>query len=219
VIHLERVALPDGLRAVAYRDARGNLVIYVSQTLDAPGQRAAVVAAIRASRRGRWRVGLPSAGIVLLLGIRTMLGNAAGALRARPLAWGAAATATVLGASAAAVLITAVPYHRAPPEAAPRPAPHSALAPRPQPSHPPARASHLTQARRAPAATASPAPGRLTGPGRPSPGPAPTGGSSPGPSTPSPTPTKPTPSPSPSRSHSPPPSLICVVLLGIRVCV
>jgi hypothetical protein len=218
VIHLEHVSLPDGLRALAYRDARGNLVVYVSQTLDAAGQRAAVVAAIRASRRGRWRAGLPSAGIALLLGIRTTLGHAAGALRARPLAWGTAAATTmlVLGVSAAAVFITAVPQRGAPPEAAPRPSPHSMLSPRPQPGRPPARASHLAEARRAPGGTASVAPGGRTGSGRPSPGPAPTGGSSPAPATPSPTPTEPSPSPSPSRSKSP--SGICVTLLGIRVC-
>jgi len=40
--------------------------------------------------------------------------GAAGTARIRPAAWGAAATATVLSASAAAVFVTAVPHHRAP---------------------------------------------------------------------------------------------------------
>jgi hypothetical protein len=220
MIHLERVDLPHGLHALAYRDARGNVVIYVSQTLDAAYQRAAVVAAIRASRRAGWRAGLPSAGVALLLGIRAAAGNAARALRARPLAWGAAAATAVLGASVAAVFITATPNHQAPPESAGRQAPHYVL-PRPQPGQRPAHASHPTQARRAP--TASPAPGRLTGYGQPSPSPAPTGGSSPAPAasspappTPTPTPTEPTPTPTP--THSPPPSGICVDLLGLRVC-
>ena len=37
MIHLERVRLPDGLKALAYRDQTGNLVIYVSEGLDAKG--------------------------------------------------------------------------------------------------------------------------------------------------------------------------------------
>jgi hypothetical protein len=41
VIHLERVDLPDGLRALAFRDRNGNLVIFVSAGLDAKQQRAA----------------------------------------------------------------------------------------------------------------------------------------------------------------------------------
>jgi len=211
VIHLERVPLPDGLRALAYRDARGNLVIYVSQTLDAACQRAAVVAAMRASRRARWRAGLPSAGIAVLLGIRAMLRGAAGAFKARPLAWGAAAATTVLGASAAAVFTTAVPSHRLPAESARPPASHSVHgSPRPQPGQTPGHTSHLTQAR--PTPTASPAPGRLTGAGRPSPSQAPAGGSSPTPAASSPAPAEPTPTPSPSGG-------VCVVVLGIRVCV
>ena len=100
MIHLERVILPPGLRAVAYRDGRGNLVIYVSETLDAACQRAAVVEAIRAARRTRWRTALPSA-IAVLLGIRAIFARAFGVVKLRPLAWGATATTAVLGATAA----------------------------------------------------------------------------------------------------------------------
>jgi hypothetical protein len=216
VIHLERVALPEGLRALAYRDKRGNLVIYVSETLDAACQRAAVMEAVRASRRAGWRAGLPSAGIAVLLAIRTVLGRGAVALRARPLAWGAAATTAALGVSAAGVFITAVPHHHAPPESSRRPEPSSVL-PLPPQGRQPSHAGHRVQARPVAASATSPAPGRPAAAGAPSPAPAPaptsTAGSSPAPA-PSPTPTAPAPSPSPSPSGG-----ICVIVLGIRVCV
>jgi len=211
VIHLERVPLPQGLRAVAYRDKRGNLVIYVSETLDAARQRAAVLEAIRASRRNEWRRGgVPSAAIVLLLGIRTVLWRAAGTLKARPLAWGTAATTAVAGASAAAVFITAVPHH--PPPQAQRPEP-SAIQPLTPQGQAPGHAVHQTHAR---AAAPSKGGGQAAAAKRPQPTPTSSAGSSPAPTpapsaSPSPTPTQPAPSPSPSGR-------ICVVALGIRVC-
>jgi hypothetical protein len=221
VIHLERVALPQGLRAVAYRDKRGNLVIYVSETLDAACQRAAVVEAIRASRRAERRPGgLPLAGIALLLGIRTVLWRAAGALKVRPVAWGAAATA-VLGASAAGVFITTVPHHQPSASRPPEPSAVQPLAPQGQrPGH----ASRQVHARAAAAPSSSAGPGRATAAGRPHPAPTSSGGSSPAPApapapsaspspTPTPTPTQPAPSPSPSPSSG-----ICVAVLGVRVC-
>jgi len=213
VIHLERVSLPQGLRAVAYRDKRGNLVIYVSETLDAACQRAAVVEAIRASRRSEWRHGgLPSAAIVLLLGIRTVLWRAAGALKARPLAWGTAATTAVAGASAAGVFITAIPHHV--PAQARRPVP-SAVQPLNPQGQPPGHASHPVQARAAAAPGNSAGRGQAAAAKRPQPTPASSGGSSPTPTpapSASPSPTQPAPSPSPSTG-------ICVIALGIRVCV
>ena len=63
MIRIERVALPKGLRAVAYRNPRGDLVIYVSQALDADCVRTTVRKAIRASRRAGWRAGLPPVGV------------------------------------------------------------------------------------------------------------------------------------------------------------
>jgi hypothetical protein len=217
VIHLERVALPQGLRAVAYRDKRGNLIIYVSETLDAARQRAAVVEAIRASRRTEWRRGgLPSAGIVLLLGIRTVLWRAAGAIKARPVAWGAAATTAVAGASAAGVFITAVPHHPSPPSASRQSEP-SAVQPLPPQGQPPGHPSHQAHARAVAAPSSSAGRGQAVAADRRRPVPTSSGGSSPttapAPSaSPSPTPTQPTPSPSPSGG-------ICVDVLGIRVCV
>jgi hypothetical protein len=210
VIHLERVALPHGLRAVAYRDNHGNLIIYLSETLDATCQRAAVVEAIRASRRKEWRRGgLPSAAIVLLLGIRTVLWRAAGAAKLRPLAWGAAATTAVAGASAAGVFITAVPHHSAPPPSAARsPAPSAVqpLTPQRQPSGQP---THQVHTRAGAIKKTSAGRGHATGAARPAPTSSVSPTPSPGPSA-SPSPTQPAPSPS---------TGICVVTLGIRVCV
>jgi len=210
MIHLERVPLPQGLRAVAYRDKRGNLVIYVSETLDATRQRAAVVEAIRASRRNEWRRGgLPSAAIVLLLGIRTVLWRAAGVLKARPLAWGTAATTAVAGASAAGVFITAVPHHL--PSQSRRPEP-SAVQPLTPQGQSPGHASHQVHARAAAAPSASAGRGQAAAAKRPQPNPTSSPTPTPAPSaSPSPTPTQPAPSPSPSGG-------ICVVTLGIRVC-
>jgi hypothetical protein len=206
VIHLERVPLPQGLKAVAYRDKRGNLVIYVSETLDAACQRTAVVEAIRASRRSEWRHGgLPSTAIVLLLGIRTVLWRAAGALKARPVAWGTAATTAVAGASAAGVFITAVPHHL--PSQARRPVP-GAVQPLTPPGQPP-RASHQVHARAAAAPSSSAGRGQAAAARRGPPAPTSSAGSSP---TPAPAPSSsPTPTPSPSSG-------ICVIALGIRVC-
>jgi len=214
VIRLERVSLPDGLRALAYRDPHGNLVIYVSAGLDASRQRAVVLAAIRATRRTGWRGALPPAGVALVLSAATTLLRQAGrALRFRPAAWGAAATATVVGTATAAVFVTAVPHHRAP-AAGGRAQRPSAVAPapgRPAPAHGGHRArTGLTGSDGAPGAE-QPA---TTGKPRPAPAPAsgPLPSAAPSPS-PSPAPAQPSPSPSPTGSGG-----ICVTLLGIGVC-
>ena len=208
MIHLERVFLPAGLRAVAYRDGRGNLVIYVSETLDAARQRAAVVEAIRAARRNRWRTALPSA-IAVLLGIRAIAAHAFRVVKLRPLAWGATATTAVLGATAAGVFVTAVPHQHAPPSASggqPRPSSVRPTAPGAQPTH----AGHQGPVEPV-AARRSPSSGHAAGAGKPSQAATSTTGST---SAPSPTPTASAqPSPSPSSS------LLCVILLGEQVCV
>lgn len=206
MIHLERVILPPGLRAVAYRDARGNLVIYVSETLDAARQRSAVVEAIRAARRTRWRTALPSA-IAVLLGIRAIASRAFGVVKLRPLAWGATATTAVLGATAAGVFVTAVPHHHAPSASGGRAQPSSV-----RPTTPGAQPTHAgRQGTVEPvAARRSPSSGHAASTGKPSPATSTTGSTS----APSPTPAASAePSPSPSSS------LLCVILLGENVCV
>jgi hypothetical protein len=123
VIRVERVALPAGLRAVAQRDADGILVIYVSDQLDSQRQRAAVMEAVRASRRAGWRSALPvGAGITALGSARLVpvrllagpvgrlwrwLGRLAAQARARP---GAAAgfvsaTAAIIAGGVATGLV------------------------------------------------------------------------------------------------------------------
>jgi hypothetical protein len=226
MIHLERVTLPRGLSALAHRDPDGNLVIFVSTALDATRQRAAVMEAIRATRRGTWRAGLPPVGLALLLGIKTAFRRATSALRTRPLAWGAAATATAAGVATAGALILTAPHNGRPPTAAgPQPGP-SAAAPLPQPSHgPAARPGHHGRSgsggsTRVVSSGGSPGVSRPSAPGRPAPTSGGGGGGgggapSPAPST-GPAPTEPAPTPSPSPTGS---SGTCIVVLVLKACV
>jgi hypothetical protein len=234
VIHLERVDLPDGLRALAYRDSDGNLVIYVSAGLDARQQRAAIMEALRASRRAGWRrTGLLPVGIGLVLGIRALLGRVGRMVATRPVAWGAATTATVVGASAAGIFITSAPRSH-PPSATGRPGGPSTAQPLGQ--QPGGRSPHRRQVHPVAVSRLSPGPGQPAASGSPTPAPTSPGGPrpttpapSPGPS-PSPSPTRTRPGPSPGPSPSPPPSPspspsptrsppgACVVVLGITVC-
>jgi hypothetical protein len=218
MIQLERVSLPDGLRALAYRDPHGNLIIYVSTALDAACQRSAVVAAVRASRRtAGWRAGLPTAGIALLVGARTLLRGVVHAVRLRPVAWSAAATAAVAGACTAGVLLTTVPHRPGPSAAGPAP-PSQGTAP--ARAHPSGPTAHKTRVRTRDSASPAPEPEQPASVGKARPAPTSTPGSAPAPaptpaptsvSQPSPAPTEPAPSPSPSP-------LICVIVAGIRVC-
>jgi len=219
VIRLERVAMPAGLMAIAYRDPRGDLIIYVSDALDATCRRAAVRQAIRASRRGRWLAGLPPVGVALLAALQHVLRGGARALRAKPAALATAATALAAGGSTAAIFLTPVPHQPASP--APARPPVRSTAPARQPQGAPAR--HRSPVR--PAAAMPSAPGGSSarpGPGRPSTPSKPPAGSAPAPSPArSPTPA-PSALPSPSASPSPSPSGGnpggCVIILGVRVC-
>ena len=211
MIHLERVALPAGLRALAYRDPGGYLVIYVSAALDPAGQRAAVLKAIRASRRTGLRSWLPQAGIAVIVAARAALHRLAAVLRVHPAAWGAAATATVVGASAAGVLLT-VPPHPRRPSASGGPAAPSTFVPLPRRSPgPPAPAGHRAPAGQAAASGTAGGPGQPASAGKARPVPSPT-------ASPTPTPT-PTPSPAQRLLPSPGSSGVCVTLLGVRACV
>jgi pyruvate/2-oxoglutarate dehydrogenase complex dihydrolipoamide acyltransferase (E2) component len=223
-LHLERAMLPPGLSVVACRDSHGDLAVYVSQLLDTAQQKAAVMEAIRASRRAGWRAGLgpAGAGVALLIALRGLLPRAARALSARPVAWGAAATATVAAAAAAGVFLAAAPHQHSPAASARPPASVSILPDQPpgqQHAHPrsPGRLQPVT------AAGSSPGTGRThragsPRPGRRSPDPAPSASPAPGPSSPAPS-ASPAPSPSPSASSPPPGGKgICVTLLGQPVC-
>jgi hypothetical protein len=227
VIHLERVTLPRGLSALAHRDPDGNLVIFVSAALDATRQRAAVMEAIRATRRGTWRAGLPPVGLALVLGIKTAFRRAASAVRVRPVAWGAAATATAAGVATAGALIITAPHPQRPPAAnGTQPGP-SGVAPLPQASRrPPAHPGHHGRSgsgtsTRLVASKGSPTPGQPSTSGNPAPGgaaPSPTPNPQPAPSpSPAPVPTGPAPAPSPSPSPTGGTG-VCVTLLVVKAC-
>jgi uncharacterized membrane protein YgcG len=233
---IERTPLPDGLHATAYRDKKDGLVVYVSNTLDAKNQRAAVMVAIRASRRTEWWTGLlPPAGVAVLVALRTWLWRGTTVLRAQPMAWAAGTTATVTVAAAAGAFYTAVPQHHHPPQSAQQ---HAHVT---GPSHQGGSQHHASghQPGQAAQPTAGSAPGPSGsagsggsgssggsgGSGKESahggsttlPTPAPTGSQSQAPAPPASPAPSPSPSPSPSPTHSQPGGT-CVFLLGVKVC-
>jgi hypothetical protein len=136
VIRVERIALPTGLRAFTERDADGVLVIHVSDKLDSRQQRAAVLEAVRASRRETSRRAVPAgAGMATfgvarlfsrrllparlmwarLLAVRVMLaplgwlGRMAARARMRPgiaASWAGAAVAVVAGGAVAGLVLS-----------------------------------------------------------------------------------------------------------------
>jgi hypothetical protein len=115
VIRIERVALPAGLRAIAQRDTDGILVIYVSDGLDAQRQRAAVMTAVRASRRAGWRGAVP-VGLAAFGSVRLLLRRVAARIHAQPAAaagWaGGAAAVIAAGVVTALALSTGAGPHQ-----------------------------------------------------------------------------------------------------------
>ena len=226
MIRIERVALPAGLRAIAHRDPNGDVVIYVSDGLDAKRQRAAVLAALRASRRTGWRAWLLPIGLVLLPPLRRWARHAVAAVRTHPAGWAAATTVVVAGAAVSGVFLGTAPHRHDSASARP-PAPSVNLPLQPRQQHAPVTRAGLPQpagaispgSPGAPATpsrpgAASPAPGQP--PSAPAPAPSPSGppGSPPAPS-PTPTPTTtPTPAPTPSGDHQE----SCVIILKVQVC-
>jgi uncharacterized membrane protein YgcG len=226
---IERTPLPDGLQATAYRDKKDGLVVYVSNTLDAKNQRAAVMVAIRASRRTEWWTGLlPPAGVAVLVALRTWLWRGTVVLRAQPVAWAAGTTATVTVAAAAGAFYTAVPQHHHPPQSARLPAPVTGPSQQGGSQH--HASGHQPGQAAQPAAGSAPGPGGSAGSGGSGgsgkesshgrsntvPTPAPTGSQSQAPAPPASPAPSPSPSPSPSQSQ---PGGTCVFLLGVKVCV
>jgi hypothetical protein len=237
MIRIERVQLPPGLRALADRDTNGNLIIYVSAELDARRQRAAVMEAVRASRRAGWRVVLPGL-VVALAGARMLLRGVVHSVRTQLAAWSAVAAGTA-GAAAVAVLVVVTGHpHGAAGGARPQPggvsvpAVGATGAPRSSPARPGGQVTPPGPSGSAPGAPGGPVTGPPSAPppGGPSSAPSPTPSSpgSPGsPPPPSPTPTatatptqpaSPSPSPAPSPPKKGKPGT-CVIVLGIEVCV
>jgi hypothetical protein len=213
VIRVERAELPDGLRALAYRDRDGSLVIYVSGALSAARQRAAVIEAIRAARRVGWRTALPLAGAAMILAARGLLRRAAAALRARPAAWAVAAAATAAVAAAGVYFLVTSPSPGTPIASQPRPV--LPFAPKGQQAGRPGTPDH----------------GNSAGPGgqhSPAPGPGPTAQNAGQAPAPAPSGNRPAPSPAPSAAPAPSPSAqptppagnrgLCIRVLGTTVC-
>lgn len=241
MIRIERVHLPSGLRALAHRDPNGDLVIYVAIDLDARRQRAAIMEAVRASRRAGWRVVLPGA-LVALATARLLMRSVVHSVRSQLAAWSAVAAAVAgVAAIAALVLVTGRPPHGQ--TAGARPEPGGITMPVVGGSTPAggSRSAPGSPGGHAPPGLSGPAPGQpgngTSGPPAPpsggpssaptpepsSPGSPPTpppGSPTPAP-TPTATPTQPS-SPSPSPTASPPKNGqpgSCVIVLGIKVCV
>jgi hypothetical protein len=223
VIRIERVPLPDGLRALAHRDPHGGVIIYVSSTLDARKQRTAVMTAVRASRRAGWRTAAPL-GLALLLalrlclsGLRTLRGTAT-ALPVRPVAWVAAGTVVATGAAVTGLILStpAHPRHSAGPPAAARTSqPRAGLGRRPGdirpaadlPTVPAGAMAGQPQAARHSLTAQSPTPVSSAPASAPAPAPSATPSASPSPS----------PAPLPSPTSGAPGT--CVIVLGLPVCV
>jgi hypothetical protein len=217
---IERTALPDGLRAVLHWGQNRRRIIYVSATLDAKGQRAAVIAALRASHHARWWTRLVVPLAMLLAGIRVRLGHVPPRSMAR-LAWAVAAVGVAVVVWA---FVAAAPLHdgasatRVPMSAAARPQPP--LGEQDAPGTPGGR--HPGQSPWDPTSALSASrPSHQHPPAARSPGSTPSTSPSSVPPTSSP-PSSSSPPPTPPPSSSPPPTPrpgTCVVILGVRVCV
>lgn len=241
MITVRHVRLPAGLSALALPGHDGNMTVFLSDTIAPDQQRAAVRAALGASRRAGWRGALlPVGAAALAFRSRSLLGGFVTACRNHAVLT-AAAAGTAATVAVATTVIALVPHHSQPVTSAGSASPgrtHVAVpggqnspAHRPGAKHPnPARHS-----RRAGHQAAAPAPGS----------PKPTASATlPGPTPtprPSPTPTsRPTPTPShsahPTATPSPTPTStgggggggggsgggsgggLCVWLLGVKVC-
>jgi hypothetical protein len=247
VIRIERVTLPSGLRAVARRDENGHLIIYVSAELDSRQQRAAVLEAVRASRRAGWRAALPI-WIGLAAGLRFWLRRLQSLIRAQPAGW-ATGTGAVVAAGVIAGVLLASPGSHNPLASGGAPGgvstsqaaqgqsgggshgrrhvqpivsyPSGSASGGPQPGSSSPRPGHSSPA---PGRSHSSAPTSSSPPPRHSSSPSPTpstGSSTPTPThTPTPTPTPKTSSPKPTPTPSPKPSKTkhCVTILGITIC-
>lgn len=216
VISVRHTTLPEGLSVLAVRNPGGNVTLFVSDAITPDRQRAAVRAALSASRRADWRaVLIPLPVAVMLTHVRTSLSAVIKACQAHA----AVTAAAVLAVAAAAAIVAVVPH---------RVAPHVSAANTPagsaQPAGPGGSASHRgstghsRHGNHVPLGggpSTAPSTGRSSAPGRaPSPAPSPT-------ATPTARPT-PTTSAAPTSSPTPKPSGgggTCIWLLGIKVCV
>jgi hypothetical protein len=229
MIRIRHVTLPAGLSAVVRRDSKGGIQVFVSDALAADRQRTAVRLALRSIDRPVWRAGLLPLPVGFLLGtFRRSIMPITRAVRSHAIASSAAA---FLLAAGAAALIVALPQHHGPTVAGHAPHSGQVHAPAVGRTHIAGKRSPSHAALPTPRATvvagrfASTPPARITAtPAPPSPSysapakPSKSAGPLPS-STPSPSPTAASPSPSPPPSPPSSGGVICVVLLGVWVCV
>ncbi len=218
MIRISHVPLPPGLSALAQRSPDGDLTVFVSDTLPADRQRAAVRTALRAARRPDWRAALPAPSAAVLLAFAAgWFRRAAGAARAHLVTF-ASASAVVVAAGAVAAYLATAPHARGPVSLPRPPASSGSHAPAPSPSPPPA--SHPAPRPRPrrtpppPAASTPPVAPMSTMPAQPVPSPVPSSTVPVPPSSLPPTPAPPPPSPVP----SPPGHRHCLRVLNIGVC-
>lgn len=219
MIRISHVTLPPGLSALAQRAPDGGLTVFVSDTLPADRQRAAVRTALRAARRPDWRAALPAPAVALLLAFAAgWFRRAAGAVRAHLVTFTTASAVVVAAGGVAAYLVTAP--HAPGPVSLPRP-PSPAISQQPVPSAPassapasssPAARPRPRPSRQPPAASAPGVAPMASGPAQPIPSAAPSSAPPPSPS-PSPSPVPP-----PSPTPSPPGHGHCLWILSLRVC-
>ena len=214
--------LPRGMGAMATRDGRG-VTVRLSRELEPRSQRLTLSVTLKAARRAGWiRRGVPALVLFPFTGA-----VAWGAMRgaARKLTGGhtflAAAGAATLAVIAAAAILLSPGARVRTPSAAPTAAPTVAVHPR---RHRQQQHARRRRSRRSPVAYQLP----LAQPGTassPSPEPVPTASHHPAPQ-PSPVTTTPSPAPPPASPPSPSPSpsppghggKLCIIVLGVVVC-
>jgi hypothetical protein len=225
MIHIERVELPDGIRAFAHRD-NGAVVVCVSPELSMREQLAAIRQALRAAPAAGWRAPRSPVLFPALLGSLGLQRAPDGRWTYRMAVAGVAVLVAVLvGAtvlSGVTLRIGGTPQQDAvapgqPLVTGPGPAPSQA-----RDSHAPGSSSQPTSGTSprgsAPSSGPAPTPGKTTSSG----GPAPAASGSPAPVTTTPAPqpsSNPSPQPSPSPTKQSGGSGSCVDVLGVTICV
>lgn len=237
MIRIERIGLPPGMNAFARRE-NGTVFVYVSEGLSAGERLAAIREVLRAAPDAGWRTGHHP---VLL----PALAGGAGLRRApegRWTYWALLTAAIAVAASVVAVTVlsaAATPQAAAvPPVAQSRSGPSGAR-PSPGPGHVPRTSGGSRSSPAPPGSRPGPSAQRKTRPGAPKPQasgrpvPVPAGSTAPSPqpppARPSPQPSSassPGPAPGPSPSPSPPQGSpgsqgspgVCVVVLGVTIC-
>jgi hypothetical protein len=225
MIHIERVELPEGIRAFAHRD-NGGLVVCVSPDLSARERLAAIRQALRAAPAAGWRAPRSPVLFPALLG-------SFGLHRAPEGRWtyrmAVASVVVLVAVLVGATVLTGVSLHIGgnPRQDAVAPGQPLLTGPGPAPSqardsHAPGSSSQPTSGTSprgsAPSSGPAPTPAKTTtSPG----GPAPVTSGSPAPVTTTPAPqpsSNPTPQPSPSPSKQSGGSGSCVDVLGVTIC-